>query len=263
MEEVVGTLLRPSFVFVVLVLAGTIGGCVQVWEQVQATISPSTASAQPQASAPAAPVISQVQTDVGQADVNQVEIAALPDLNDFEMASGAATGLHPAVSQIEAFGEEVLFILENDNLSEQQQDELFCDLLARDLDVKLIGRFVLGRHWKDIDEPGRPTYLAIFKKFLVRTYSSRLGGIRIDDFDALEARSIGKKDILVRSLVDHGTRKPVRADWRMRESDGRYLILDLSVEGISMAVVLKQEFASVLRKMGFDGLMAMLRDRTA
>ena len=121
----------------------------------------------------------------------------------------------------------------------------------------------MGRFWDKADAAQRREFLRLFKAFLVRTYAARLGGIRIDEFEVLEARQVGDRDILVRSRVEAGQHNRVRADWRVRERDGRYLILDLSVEGISMAVMLRQEFASVLRRKGLDGLLSMLRERTA
>jgi phospholipid transport system substrate-binding protein len=72
-----------------------------------------------------------------------------------------------------------------------------------------------------------------------------------------------KKDILIQSRgAQADSTKPIRADWRMRERDGRFRILDVSVEGVSMALMLRQEFDAVLRNQGgVDGLIKTLRDR--
>ena len=127
----------------------------------------------------------------------------------------------------------------------------------------LIGRFALGRHWNDAADEQRQTYLAVFSAFLVKTYSDRLGGVAIDDFRVIDAEVMKEKDILVHSEVIQGREPPVRAVWRLRERDGRFRILDLTVEGISLALLLRQEFASVLRSRGgVDGLIAMLREKT-
>ncbi|MDP6786754.1 MAG: ABC transporter substrate-binding protein [Rhodospirillales bacterium] len=65
-----------------------------------------------------------------------------------------------------------------------------------------------------------------------------------------------------RVVQSHGA--PLRADWRLTNRDGTFRILDLSMEGISMALTLRQEFSSVLRrKGGVDGLIAILREKTA
>ncbi|MCG8511281.1 MAG: ABC transporter substrate-binding protein, partial [Rhodospirillales bacterium] len=172
-----GAFLRASALLIVLVFAGSTSGCMPVWEQVQARIAPGDQPAAPlRLDPPSAPPPT---ASVAKPDIKPVEIAAVPDLDDFEMASGPASDRHPAVTQIEAFGEEVLIVLENESLDGDQRINRFRQLLARDLDIDLIGRFVLGRHWKSADEAQRADYLAVFSSFLVRTYSTRLGGVRI------------------------------------------------------------------------------------
>jgi phospholipid transport system substrate-binding protein len=223
-------------------IAAALGACTpvtQVWNDVVHTVLPADDDAAP----------------------TQEQIAALPDLNDFVTAAGE-TDRHPAAARIAALGEEVLAALNDPLAGETERDAVLCKVLARDVDIPLIARFALGRYWNKTNAEQREEYLTLFKAFLIRTYAVRLGGINIDDFEVLDAQAVGDADILVHSRVDTGERHPVRADWRVRERDGRYLILDLSVEGISMAVILRQEFGSILRKKGVEGLLTMLRDRT-
>ena len=230
-----------------LVLVLSLGGCVQVWQRIADVILPKHETA-PQATA----------TDA--ADIPEGQIAALVD---FETAAGPPPTQHPAVVHIENLGHEVLTILSDPSMSEAERTEFFSELLARDLDIPLIARFVLGRHWNTATPEQRQTYTEIFSQFLVQTYSARLGGVEIDDFTVLNAKNVGDKDILVFSHVAQGSGQPVRANWRVREREGGFRILDLSVEGISMAVMLRQEFASILRKKnGVDGLIDMLKERT-
>ena len=49
---------------------------------------------------------------------------------------------------------------------------------------------------------------------------------------------------------------------RQRQRDGRYLIVDLAVEGVSMALTRRQEFSAVIRAAGgnIDGLIARLKN---
>ena len=54
----------------------------------------------------------------------------------------------------------------------------------------------------------------------------------------------------------------IDADWRVRAQGNQYLIIDISVEGVSMAVTQRSEFASVIKNHGFEGLLAALRART-
>jgi ABC-type transporter MlaC component len=56
----------------------------------------------------------------------------------------------------------------------------------------------------------------------------------------------------------------VRADWRLRACSSKFRVLDLSVGGIIMAIVVRQEFSSILRNRGgIDGLVSLLEQRTS
>ena len=176
----------------------------------------------------------------------------------------ATTGgdVHPAALHMEKLGGEVLAVLSDGALSGDQRIAYFHDVLARDLDIPLIARFVAGRHWRRASAKDRRAYLVAFGEYVVKTFSARLGGTTVDGFEVVGTRGIGKTDILVFCRVVQDGAKPLRADWRVREKDGTFRILDLSVEGISLALTLRKEFASVLRREGgVEGLIPILKDR--
>ena len=187
----------------------------------------------------------------------------LNDLINFETASGPEQ-IHPAAQRIEQLSREVIAILSNPSISKDQKEAHFSKLLARDLDIPLIGRFVMGRHWRRANRKQRQSYMKVFRNYVIHTYSVRLGGAEVDKFEVVNSKVIGKKDILVISNVSKARKKPVRANWRLRRRNGAYLILDLSVEGISMALTLRQEFSAILkRKGGLTTLINMLKKRNA
>ncbi len=59
--------------------------------------------------------------------------------------------------------------------------------------------------------------------------------------------------------------EPVNAIWRLRRRDGRYRIIDLMVEGISMVQTQRQVFVSMM--LAYDGdvdqPIATLKERTS
>jgi len=194
------------------------------------------------------------------AEISQAE---LKDLTAFETAAGPAEPRHPAEIQIEELGVEVQSALADTSKTKTEKEKYFGGLIARDLDIPLIARFAMGRYWKSATADQRKTYLDTFRKFIVQTYSTRLGGINVNRMEVVGAKTLGRKDVLVNSVVSSGGDKTLRAAWRVRRRADRYKILDLTVEGISLALTLRQEFASVLRKQGgVNGLISALRGRT-
>jgi phospholipid transport system substrate-binding protein len=76
-------------------------------------------------------------------------------------------------------------------------------------------------------------------------------------------RNINQRDNLVQSemvLVD-GRKIPVH--WRVRNGK-KFKIVDVLVEGVSMAITQRDEFSSIINQNGgkIDGLLAALRKKT-
>jgi len=69
---------------------------------------------------------------------------------------------------------------------------------------------------------------------------------------------------LVQSEVFKPGSQPARVDWRVRTAGGQPKIVDVVVEGVSMAVTQRSEFAAVIQRSGgrVAGLLTALRDKT-
>jgi phospholipid transport system substrate-binding protein len=50
---------------------------------------------------------------------------------------------------------------------------------------------------------------------------------------------------LVSTKIAQSDGEPISAVWRVRNNDGQYKILDIVVEGVSMAITLRHEYGTV------------------
>ena len=110
----------------------------------------------------------------------------------------------------------------------------------------------------------RATYLALYRSFVLDTYTSRLDGYSGQTFKVLKALPINAKDTLVSTEVTSGKSgsSSIRVDYRVRSRNGTLKIVDVVVEGISLIATQRSEFASVISRDGFDGrLCRSLRKR--
>ena len=53
----------------------------------------------------------------------------------------------------------------------------------------------------------------------------------------------------------------MNVDWRLRVQDDQPVIIDLIIEGVSLLVTQRSEFAAVIERSDMDGLLAELRAR--
>ena len=180
----------------------------------------------------------------------------------FGRAAGAAA-TDGAVQLIEWLGQQAITVLSRRGISLEEREAAFRTLLRKGFDLDFIGRFVLGTTWRRATPEQRADYLELFGEFIVKTYAKRLGGYSGEAFVVLKSTVTGKKrDVIVKTRIDRPSGPPLKASWRVRRFGDQDKIIDVSVEGVSMAVTQRQEFASVTRRSGLEGLLQILRART-
>jgi phospholipid transport system substrate-binding protein len=168
-----------------------------------------------------------------------------------------------ATALISNLAEQALAVLRRQDLSLEQREAAFRQLLRNGFDMNFIARFVLGKHWRELNAEQQAEYLDVFSEYVLQTYSRRLGGYAGQTFAVLGARAAGQQDVIVQTRIDQPSGgPPILADWRVRPGAGGYRIVDVIVEGVSMAVTQRAEFGAVVQRGGVAGLVEALRART-
>jgi len=151
--------------------------------------------------------------------------------------------------------------------SEAEREKQFRALFEEGFDVPEISRFVLGPNWRTATEPQRQEFVKLFEDYVVHAYTVRFSAYAGQQLKVGSARPEGENASLVQSQIalPNGSQPPVRVDWRLGQNNNGYKITDVSVEGVSMALTQRQEFASVIQRNGgqLDALLKLLREKTA
>ena len=127
-----------------------------------------------------------------------------------------------------------------------------------------MGKWVLGRYWRRASRGEKLEYLKLFENLIVATYAKRFSAYTDESLKIIKVASRGQANAIVYSNIERGSQqKPIRVDWRVVFSDGRYKVTDIVVEGISMKQTQRSEFASVIRRNGgkVTGLLEALREK--
>lgn len=171
-----------------------------------------------------------------------------------------------ALNLVKNLGQEAVELLASKDFTAAEKQQNFSSLIERDFDMKLIGRFVLGKNWRAATESEKSEYLVLFKKYIINTYQKRIGDYSGENLDIVKAKPLNDKEFLVNSVILRAKGPKIQLDWRVRESkSGQLKIIDLIVENVSMALTHRDEFSSVISQNGgkIEGLLQKLRDHTA
>jgi phospholipid transport system substrate-binding protein len=179
----------------------------------------------------------------------------------------ATADAEAAVSQLAA---QIWQSLGEAELGEQGRVDAIAAALMDATDVDLLSRLVLARYWQRLDDEQRARYQTLFGDVVMRSFASRLNHYAKDAQGPLEERftivssaPAGKQDVLVRSRVRPLSGGTLAVDWRLRGSDGGPVIIDVIIEGVSLLVSQRSEFAAVIERSDMEGLLAELEARAS
>jgi phospholipid transport system substrate-binding protein len=171
----------------------------------------------------------------------------------------AAGGTQDAERFVSALGERTLVALRSSADPERRFREL-ADLLDRVVDVDLVGRLVLGRHWQAASEAQRQEYARLFRDYLRDGLARRFGAYTGSErFTVTGSREAGDDTLVGTRVTLAGQSAPVDVEWRVRREGDRLVVIDVVAAGVSMLVTNRSQFDTLVAKGGLDGLLAQMR----
>ena len=168
---------------------------------------------------------------------------------------------------IESLAKQAVDSLADPSVSRAERIVRFRRMFNDSFAVEVIGRWILGRHWRTATDAERSEYLKLFEDLMVVSYVDRFAEYAGEALKVHRALTENESTVTIFSeIVRPGGNQPVRVDWRVgRNKDAAYKVVDVVVEGTSMSNTMRSDFTSVINQKGgqVSGLIEVLRDKTA
>ncbi|MDF2094869.1 MlaC/ttg2D family ABC transporter substrate-binding protein [Aquibaculum arenosum] len=164
------------------------------------------------------------------------------------------------------FGQRAVEQLSNDSVPFEQREAEFKAMLDEGFDLEAISRFIIARQWRGASEEDQQAFIAVFKDYLSQRFLPLFEEYSGESFATNGVRPDSDNEDLswVRISFQSPNGQPVNTDWRLRRVNGSYKILDVRAEGASLALTLREEYASVMRQEGgLAGLVTRLEEQVA
>ncbi len=167
---------------------------------------------------------------------------------------------------IEDLGKRVIKEVANPKIDNKQRENNFRKLYLDAFDDQYISKFVLGRHWKKIDNKTKEDFVKSFNDYLVMVYAPKFKGWT-GTFKAISSAELKENLFLVEmNLISKSGGAPqIKLDWRMYiNSKKKFKILDVNIDGVSMLITQRAEFSSVIKNdpKGVIGLLEKMKKKT-
>ena len=135
------------------------------------------------------------------------------------------------------------------NLSKESKIAKLKTIAKKTVDIEGIGFYSLGKHRKNISDQQRKEYLDIFTQYFLKSFASRLAQYSDPKIIVNSQKKLNEKYTMVSSVLIATEDKPeVKIDWRVvTKNINQPLIIDVIIEGVSLAKVQKEEFNSIIQ----------------
>lgn len=149
---------------------------------------------------------------------------------------------------------------------EPSQVKLFAtNFVLPYIDTKKMARYVMGKYWRTATEAQKNGFVDAFTNTLIRSYSQSLLKLRIESVKVKPAvaEKPGRVTVASTVLQADGNKSDVIYRVYLNKKTGKWMLYDVSVEGISMLLNYRKAYASDISKKGLDSVISEMQAKNA
>jgi phospholipid transport system substrate-binding protein len=138
----------------------------------------------------------------------------------------------------------------------------FRVILNNSFDIPTISKFTLGSYWRVATPAQQQEFTGLIKTTILDKYADRLLESAGSKYSLDNATLLGNGDYSVPMTGYSKSGDAIAFGWRLRKFGGSFKVIDIAVEGVSMSVTHRSDFASVIERNGgkVDALLQAMRN---
>lgn len=133
------------------------------------------------------------------------------------------------------------------------------------IDTPKMARYVLGKHWRSASKDQKQAFVDAFTNTLIRSYSQSLLKLKIETVSVATARVEKPGRVTVPSSVTQsdGNKSDVTYRAYLNKKSKKWMLYDVSIEGVSMLLNYRKAYNSDIVKKGLDAVIAEMQTKNA
>lgn len=173
-----------------------------------------------------------------------------------------AAGLKPSpLKAIESTVNEVVQTSESlpGDVNIAERREKLRAIIEPRFDFDEMSKRSLGAHWQRIDAEERQEFIRLFSDLLAQTYLGRIESVK-PGMVKVESENVDFPRAVVKTTVT-SKRDTFPIDYKMLSREGQWRVYDVVIENIGLVANYRNEFAGIIRREQFSGLLKRLREK--
>ena len=148
--------------------------------------------------------------------------------------------------------DKILIAYQNPDLPNENRFLMIEQTINNNFAGTGIAKFVAGNSWKSASKEVKKEYVKNFKRHLALNIASMMQGYSNQRYELSKSKIDEKNKIILIEMEIFSDTGSVVITWRVKESKGRYFIIDLIVADISLVVTKRSEFNSMLKNVNYN-----------
>ena len=166
-----------------------------------------------------------------------------------------------ALSEVRKTLDEVVLVVEGfpgDNNKKIRREKM-REIIQPRFDFDEMAKRSLGSNWQVATPDQQSEFVKVFSDLLASTYLNKIETVKKDQV-SIDSENVDFPKSVVKTTVKHkGDTFPI--DYKLLNTSGSWRVYDVVIENIGLVANYRNEFAGIIRKEKFAGLLERLREK--
>lgn len=179
------------------------------------------------------------------------------------MSPGISCAAPDPVVFVKEAVDEIISILQDEKLAvparRAERKQRVVAIVEKKFDFRDMSMRALAKHWRERTPEEQDRFVFLFKTLLENTYIAKIETYSGEKVVFKKTARQGNKAVVYSELIRKKVETPV--NYKLKSNDDHWLVYDVEVEGVSLVNNYRTQFASILSKEKFAGLIAKLEEK--
>jgi len=153
----------------------------------------------------------------------------------------------------------ILVILQNGELDVQQKRADISKIINKRFDFRAMSQRTLATNWKKTSDEEKKQFTALFSQLIESSYVGKIEAYTNEKVEYPGEKVKGKKAVVETLILTSSADIPV--NYKLYQKGDQWLVYDVIIEGISLISNYRSSYQEIVKKDGFDGLLARMEEK--
>ena len=156
--------------------------------------------------------------------------------------------------------DSILTLLQNKELDQATRRKEMRKVINGRFDFRAMSQRTLATNWKKASKEQQQEFVQLFAQLIENTYIGRVEAYTDEKVDYPGEKVKGKKAVVETLILTASADIPINYKVYQKKN-GEWWVYDVIIEGISLISNYRSSYQEIVKKEGFDGLIAKMKNK--